>query len=375
MQASLFGYVETDFPLTSREEAEAYEKKLADMEARIEPLKRAIRELEEPYRLKLAQEKYKKFPANVQRAIAIPEDKRTPGETLLANQIIRTTSVGSGEIDRILPPAELERKKSLSEQIRTIEKERPKPIPVASGVTDGDYRFAPDGAGDEPAPGKGIKREAVEGSFLHRGPGRYQAPPSYFLIRGDIESRGSLMKPGFVTVASYGNPPVEDPPADGHSSGRRRALAEWLGSPDNPLTSRVIVNRIWHHHFGRGIVGTLDNFGKMGEKPTNPELLDWLAVEFMNRGWSLKEMHRMMMTSEAYRMASQFNDAGDVAKDPENVNLWRFRLQPLDAGNVRDAVMSAGGALDLPNGRAAPFSPPAGAEPRVHEERHPGVQA
>ena len=110
MQASLFGYVETDFPLTSKQQAEAYEKKLADVEAKIAPLKLKIREMEEPYRMKLAQEKYKRFPANVQRAIAIPEDKRTPGETLLANQVIRTTSVGSDEIDRILPPEELARK-------------------------------------------------------------------------------------------------------------------------------------------------------------------------------------------------------------------------------------------------------------------------
>jgi hypothetical protein len=109
----------------------------------------------------------------------------------------------------------------------------------------------------------------------------------------------------------------------------------------------VIVNRIWHHHFGRGIVGTLDNFGKMGEKPAHPELLDWLAVEFMNRGWSIKEMHRLLMTSEAYQMSSQFNDAGNVAKDPENIDLWRFRIQRLDAEIVRDAVMSASGALNL----------------------------
>ena len=99
------------------------------------------------------------------------------------------------------------------------------------GITDGDYRFTPDGPGDEPAPGKGVKSDATEGSFLHKGPGRYQAPPSYFLIRGDVNSHGSLMQPGFVTVATTGNPPVEIPPADGHTSGRRRALAEWLVSP------------------------------------------------------------------------------------------------------------------------------------------------
>ncbi len=355
MQASLFGYVETDFPLTSRDQAEAYEKKVAEIDAKILPLKAQIREIEEPYRLKLAPAKYKKYPANVQRAIAIPEDKRTPGEALLANQVIRTTSVSSDEIDRIISPEDLANKKSLSAEISALEKQRPKPIPMAAGVTDGDYRFTPDAAGDEPAPGKGVKREAVEGSYLHKGPGRYQAPPSYFLIRGDIESRGSQMKPGFVTVATYGNPPTEDPPADGNTSGRRRALAEWLGSPDNPLTARVIVNRIWNHHFGRGIVATLDNFGKMGEKPTHPELLDWLAVEFINRGWSIKEMHRLLMTSDAYRMSSQFNDAGDVANDPENNYLWRFRIQRLDAEIVRDDIMAVSGTLNLKMGGPAVF--------------------
>ena len=158
------------------------------------------------------------------------------------------------------------------------------------------------------------------------------------------------MKPGFVSVITYGNPPVEDPPANGHTSGRRRALAEWLGSPENPLTARVIVNRIWSHHFGQGIVATLDNFGKMGEKPTHPELLDWLAVEFMNRGWSIKQMHRLMMTSEAYQMSSQYEDAGDAEKDPDNQYLWRFRIQRLDAEIVRDAMMAASGALDLTMG-------------------------
>ena len=108
------------------------------------------------------------------------------------------------------------------------------------------------------------------------------------------------------------NPPTEIPRPDGRTSGRRLALAEWLGSTDNPLTARVIVNRVWHHHFGRGIVATLDNFGKMGEQPTHPELLDWLAVEFMKRGWSIKQLHRLMMTSEAYQMASVFDHGGNA---------------------------------------------------------------
>src|SRR3989442_9880477 len=166
------------------------------------------------------------------------------------------------------------------------------------------------------------------------------------------------MKPGFVTAATYGNPPIEIPPADGRTSGRRRALAQWLASPSNPLTARVIVNRIWHHHFGRGIVATLDNFGKMGDLPTHPELLDYLSVEFMNHEWSIKQMHRLIMTSEAYQMASAYENAVDREKDPQNQYLWRFRAARLDAEVVRDSLLAAGGGVNLLVGGAPVVPPP-----------------
>jgi hypothetical protein len=155
------------------------------------------------------------------------------------------------------------------------------------------------------------------------------------------------MKPGFVTVATNGTPPIEIPPAVGRTSGRRRALAEWLASRNNPLTARVLVNRIWHHHFGRGIVSSLDNFGKMGELPTHPELLDYLAVEFMNRGWSIKQMHRLLMTSDAYQMSSSYDEPGSREADPQNQYLWRFRVQRLDAETVRDSILAVSGAINL----------------------------
>ena len=127
------------------------------------------------------------------------------------------------------------------------------------------------------------------------------------------------MKPGFLTVATYGNPPTEMPPANGRTSGRRRALAEWLVSRDNPLTARVIVNRIWHHHFGRGIVATLDNFGKMGETPTHPGIARLAGggvhgprLEHQADAPSADDVR------DAYQMSSQFNDAANLAKDPEN---------------------------------------------------------
>ena len=131
-----------------------------------------------------------------------------------------------------------------------------------------------------------------------------------------------------------------------------------LGANDHPLTARVIVN-VWHHHFGRGIVATLDNFGKMGEQPTHPELLDYLAVEFMKRGWSIKQLHRFMMTSEAYQMASVFDHGGDLKTDPENRLLWRYRPQRLDAETIRDAMLSVAGNMNLTMGGQAffPFVP------------------
>jgi hypothetical protein len=256
----------------------------------------------------------------------------------------------AAEIEKFITPDERAHNKDHASQIPALEKQRPQPLPMAEIVTDGDWRFAPDGRGDEtigcpkcrlPPP------DRPNGTFLHEGPGRYEPPPTYFLIRGDPDSKGSLMKPGFIAVATFGSPPTEIPRPDGRTSGRRLALAEWIASPQNPLTARVIVNRVWYHHFGQGIVATLDNFGKMGELPTHPELLDWMAVEFMNRGWSIKQLHRLIMTSEAYQMASAFDHGGNLKIDPENQLLWRFRPQRLDAEIIRDNILSVSGGIDL----------------------------
>ena len=350
LQSSLWGYVEVDHPLTSKAEADAWRTQTGQIDAKVAALKAELKTLETPYRNQLLPARYQKFPQNIQTALATPEAQRTPGQVLLANQVTRTVTVSESEIARVMSPADKTEKQRLQAAMAQLEKQRPTPIPLAMGVTDGDYRFTPDGPGDEPAPGKGHLREAVEGSYVHSGTGRYQPPPSYFMIRGDVNSHGPETQPGFVKVATYGNPATALPPATGHTSGRRLALAEWLASRENPLTARVAVNRIWHHHFGEGIAATLDNFGKMGEAPVNPELLDWLAVEFMDQGWSMKQMHRLIMTSATYKMASEFQNAGslaaNLAKDPQNKLLWRYRVQRLDAENIRDAILTASGGLN-----------------------------
>jgi hypothetical protein len=352
LQASLFGYVEVDHPLVP---ADKFKAENTRIDALVQPLRREVREIEQPYRDQLLPLKYKKYPENVQAAIRTPEAERTAGQVLLANQVIRTTSVSSNEIDRVAKPEDLARKRALLARIAEFEKQRPAPIPMAMGITDGDYRSTPDGPGDEPAPGKGLQKDPNAGPFLHEGPGRYVAPPSYFLISGDVHSRGPHMEPGFPAVLVDGSVPTALPPENGKTSGRRLALAKWLGSSENPLTARVMVNRIWHHHFGTGIVKSIDNFGKMGELPSNPELLDYLATEFVRKGWSIKSMHRLILGSKTYQMDSSFDDVASAAKDPRNEMLWRFPVHRLEAEVVRDSILAAAGTLNPTIGGPAVF--------------------
>ena len=349
MQASIFGYVEIDYPLLDRAGVRQYREKNAAIDAAQQPLRDEIAEIEAPHRERLRIELIKeRFPENVQQAALKPEAERTAGEQLLAAQVL-SINPPRRQVVAALSEAEGDRWSKLTAAVEALDAVRPPEPPMAEIVTDGDYRYAPDGPGDNVIGCPECRILPDEpGSFLYEEGGpAYEAPPNYFLIRGDPFSPGSEMSPGFLTVATYGDPPTALPRPDGRTSGRRLALAEWIASRDNPLTARVMANRIWHHHFGRGIVRTLDNLGRMGDAPTHPELLDYLAVEFMDRGWSVKEMHRLLMTSEAYRMASAHEDADSRAADPENRLLWQYRPQRLEAEALRDAIMTVSGAIDL----------------------------
>ena len=357
MQASIYGYVEIDYPLLDQDEADAYFAAMRDVDDRQQPLRDEVDEIETPYREELrAQMIRERFPANVQAAAFKPEAERTPGEQLLATQVL-TINPPRAQVAAALSPEDKARVVELNAEIAALEDERPPTPAMAHIVTDGDYRFAPDGPGDQVIGCPECRTPPeVDGTYLYEEGGpAYKAPPNYFLIRGDPFSPGSPMSPGFLTAATYGDPPTEIPRPDGRTSGRRLALAEWIASRDNPLTARVMANRIWHHHFGRGIVRTLDNLGRMGDAPSHPELLDWLAVEFMDRGWSIKEMHRLLMTSEAYRMASSFPHEASADADPENNLLWHYRGQRLEAEILRDAIMTVSGGIDLRVGGPAIF--------------------
>jgi hypothetical protein len=174
------------------------------------------------------------------------------------------------------------------------------------------------------------------------------SPATHVLVRGNPHVEGDQVMPGFPQVLSDSVPSLPTPSADAKTSGRRLVLADWLASQDNPLTARVLVNRLWQYHFGRGIVRSSNDFGFQGTRPTHPELLDWLASEFMapSTGWRWKPLHRLILTSNAYRMSSKANPKA-LAVDPANDLFWRFDMRRLSAEEIRDSILAVSGNLNL----------------------------
>jgi hypothetical protein len=172
-------------------------------------------------------------------------------------------------------------------------------------------------------------------------------PATHVFRRGDFRHPEQEVEPSVPAVIDAPDQPfrVEKPPAGAKTSGRRLALARWLTNPENPLTARVFVNRVWAEHFGTGIVPSLDNFGRSGAAPTNQPLLDWLATEFVRQGWSIKGLHRLILTSAVYRQSSAANEAG-LRADPEDKLLWRMPPRRLEAEIVRDAILETAGTLE-----------------------------
>jgi hypothetical protein len=172
------------------------------------------------------------------------------------------------------------------------------------------------------------------------------APDTYVLLRGNPHVPGDKVEPAFLSVLGQPAPAIPAPRPGARTTGRRTVLADWIASADNPLTPRVIANRVWQHHFGRGIVRSPNNLGVQGDRPTHPELLDWLAAELIREGWRLKPLHRLIMTSSAYRMSSRLNAEG-LARDPVNDLFWRFDMRRLGAEEIRDSILFVTGTLSL----------------------------
>ena len=174
--------------------------------------------------------------------------------------------------------------------------------------------------------------------------GRHQ---TWVLKRGNPQLRGEEVKPAFPQILTP--PVVQVPPNYGNdkqTTGKRRVLAEWIASKDNPMTAKVMANRLWQHHFGRGIVRSSNNFGHIGDQPTHPTLLNWLAAELIEGGWKLKRMHKLIMMSRAYQMSSAGQKTA-LASDPNNDLFWRFDMRRLAAEEIRDSILNLTGQLNL----------------------------
>jgi hypothetical protein len=394
--AAFWPYVDYDHPLAPKAQVEEYQRIVNELGREMTPLRQEIARIEKPYRDKQKEQQVadalKKFPPDIQIAIKTPEAQRTTGQKLLVSQVLIEagdvnpddviadanasvkaraaakanqvfgTAEDYGRRGLKLNEADEARRAALLAKIKVIEERLPAPLPVADGVRDGEYRLSPDGLGDSHIPGTGRPTYDVKCCFIPTPGQKYEIPPLYFAATGEdikADEKTFLVQPGFLSVLTNGTPPAAAHPpnrTDYLSSGRRRALAEAIASRDNPLTARVMVNRIWGWHFGRGIVATPGNFGKMGTLPSHPELLDWLATEFVRQGWSVKQMQRLIMTSETYKLASGFYRPGDVESDPTDVYLWRFPVRRLEAEIIRDLTLSASGNLNMEAG-GPPFFP------------------
>lgn len=302
MQAVFFSAKPADVPIVDEIAIAAHQQELKSWEAEINPVREKKTRFEQPYRDRLLAAKKDRLADYIKVALATPAEKRTEGQRLNALQVEKTLRVDDAEIEAALTAEDKIRWEALKDDIKALDKQKPI-LPTALGV----------------------EEKKIE--------------PSYFLHHGSADSPGSLMKPGVLSVATNGEWNVPD----GIPS--RKAFAEWVTSPENPLTARVMVNRIWQHHFGEGLVRTTSNFGITGEKPTHPELLDWLASEFINQQWSIKKMHRTIILSQAYRMSSNDQTAG-LQADPENRLLWRQSRRRLEGEAIRDAILSVAGTLN-----------------------------
>ena len=190
---------------------------------------------------------------------------------------------------------------------------------------------------------QGKSSDVPQGYFLHEP--STNPPVSHLLFRGQAANPGPVVGPGVPTVLVKAQPNFPQPVPGAKTSRRRVTLARWVASAENPLTARVIVNRVWQNHFGVGLVRTSSDFGTMGEPPTHPELLDWLACWFIEHGWSLKALNRLILTSHTYRLSTE-SDPRYAAEDPQDDLLWRMPYRRLEVEVIRDTMLAASGRLN-----------------------------
>ncbi|HEX4132400.1 MAG TPA: DUF1553 domain-containing protein [Pirellulales bacterium] len=296
-----------DVPAATPAERAEYAEKLARWESATADIRARIDAIERPSYERVKKLALSKFPKDVQPFLFKTREERAPLEQQIFELAYRQVLDGEDKIK--FPEDKKKELAALRKELAAFDEIKPQPLPEAMTVTD-------------------------------VGP---QAPPT--MIPGDRKQRP--IEPGFLSVLDPRPAEIASLSTGAPSTGRRTTLARWLASPENPLPARVMANRVWQYYFGRGLVATPSDFGRLGEKPSHPELLDWLASELVDGGWRMKHLHRVLLLSSTYRQSAlRPTPAVAKIKDPENRLLWRMNLRRLDAEQARDAMLVASGELD-----------------------------
>ena len=304
--------IDDEATTASAQEIAEYQAKLAKYREAAKPVLDKIEAFMAEPRAKYRKEYTERFPEYVQDVIRKTPSARSPLEWQIYHKAITQVEVPDSEVvSKRVDAAGKAKYKELLAELATFQSLLPKPLPTLQIMRD----------------------QATD------------APATRVLRAGSLEAPMDETAPGGLSILDP-EPAAIKPLPEINSSGRRTALANMLADPKNPLSTRVIVNRIWHYHFGRGIVGTPNDFGVMGERPTNRELLDWLTATFTGLdGWSIKKLHRRIVLSATYRQSSDFRQEAATI-DPDNKMLWRYPRRRLEAEAIRDSMLAVSGLLD-----------------------------
>ncbi len=302
----------TDLPVSTPAERKSHAEAQARYQEVTKEARLAIEAIEGPHRTRLYEEKLAKLSADAQAAHRTPPDKRTGGQIELVAETATKVRVTDAEVTKVIGKEEQTKLAEWKAKLKSFDGQKPRPLPVAMGLTD--------------RPGPPAK--------------------TYLLHRGEPDNRGDEVLPGYPATLTPGERAEPAKIAEQKAStGRRLALANWVASADNPLTARVIVNRLWQHHFGRGIVRTASDLGTRGSGASHPELLDWLACELVERGWKLKTLHRLMLLSDTYQQSTEAT-AETRKADPDNDLFSRMNRLRLEGEVVRDTLLAVSGRLN-----------------------------
>lgn len=285
----------------------------------------AVLKAQRDYRVK---ENFDKFPEEVQESVSTVAARRTPMQWQMYYKAMPQLTFDDPEVAKGLKGEAKVAYAKLAARLREFDHLKPADLPVAQAMVE-----------DVAA-----------------------VPKTHVLRGGAYDAAEAEVQPGFLSILDPTDASI--PAAIPGKSGRRTVLAKWLTNPENPLTARVMVNRVWHYHFGRGLVGTPSDFGLMGDRPSHRELLDDLSHRFVRGGWSVKQLHREIMLSHTYQRSSDHSEA--AAKiDPENKLLWRYNRRRLEGESIRDSMLAASGLLNAKMYGPGVFPPlPAGVETR-----------